>query len=222
LQGWIDKNQSWPSPRYFLEEVVICITATLIRYVHHFSEETVMGSTVGDTGRGLVQAQISPMHQVVDAMAQFATSQAQQVSLRQLQEIQKQIYEHASAYSKVILGMGYAGAFGIWAATRQYLSASQAVLIALGLCASLFCYVAFEVYQTIYQGIVVGQFINVVNAQPAKIGEAVQEFQRRYAKHSPGFMRLWQITTFLAITFAMFALIILFYAFIANLVSIWR
>jgi hypothetical protein len=181
-----------------------------------------MGSTVGDTGRGVVQAQISPMHQVVDAAAQFATSQAQQVSLRQLQEIQKEAYEHASAYSKVILGMGYAGAFGIWAATRQYLSPSQALLIALGLCASLVCYVAFEVYQTIYQGIVVGHLIDVVNAQPGKIGEAVQEFQKRYAKHSPSFMRLWQITTFLAIAFALFALIILFYAFIANLVRLWR
>jgi hypothetical protein len=181
-----------------------------------------MGSTVGDTGRGLIKAQIGPMHQVIIAAGQAATLQAQESSLKQLREIQKEYYEHASAYSRVILGMGYAGAFGIWAGTRQYLSPSQIILIALGLSASLVCYVAFEVYQTIYQVVMIGRVNGVVNSEPQKIGEALQEFQKRNAKSSKWVMRLWGLTTVLAIAFAVSALIILFYAFIANLLRIWH
>ena len=117
----------------------------------------------------------------------------------------------------MILGMGYAGAFAIWAGTRQHLSPPQIILIALGLCASLICYVAFEVYQTIYQVIIIGRFNDVVNSEPQKIGEALQEFQKRNAKSSKRMMQFWGLTTVLAIAFAVSALIILFYAFLANL-----
>jgi hypothetical protein len=96
------------------------------------------------------------------------------------------------------------------------------ILIALGLCASLVCYVAFEVYQTIYQVIIIGRFNDVVNSEPQKIGEALQEFQKRNAKSSKRMMRFWGLTTVLAIAFAVSALIILFYAFIANLLRIWH
>lgn len=181
-----------------------------------------MGSTIGNTGSGVAAPQVASMHQVFVAAGQTATLQAQQGLIKQLREIQKETYEHASAYSKVILGMGYAGAFGIWAATRQYLTPSQTILVALGLCASLLCYVAFEVYQTICQGILIWRLDGVANSAPQNIGEAVQEFQRRNSKHSRAMMLLWWVTAVLAIAFALFAVGILFYAFIVNLLKIWR
>ena len=56
-------------------------------------------------------------------------------------------YDKAGAYTNLIIGAGYAGAFAVWGFTREHLPPTATIWVALFLSGSLAGFVAFEVYQ---------------------------------------------------------------------------
>jgi hypothetical protein len=83
------------------------------------------------------------------AMVTDATSAGmdQRQFLSELSSIQKSMFDQTSNYSKLVLGLGYAGFFGAWAGTKANLRPAELVASALLICLSLFAYIVFEILQ---------------------------------------------------------------------------
>ncbi len=62
----------------------------------------------------------------------------------------KELLEKATNYSKVVLGLGYAGFFAAWSTMKQQLSPRRMMLSALLLTVSLFAYILYEVVSNIF------------------------------------------------------------------------
>lgn len=59
----------------------------------------------------------------------------------------RETYASASGYVNVIMGVGYAGYFGLWALTKDHLSAKASAASAIFLSISLITFVSWEVYR---------------------------------------------------------------------------
>lgn len=67
-------------------------------------------------------------------------------------------YEGAKNYSNVILGVGYAGFFGLWAITKDYDYPRAHAVAALSIGLSLIIFVFWEIYQTGAKGNLIRRF----------------------------------------------------------------
>lgn len=56
------------------------------------------------------------------------------------------MFDKAAAYTNLLVGLGYGGAFATWSATKSYLSPRQTLASGLALFFSLFCFIAWQVF----------------------------------------------------------------------------
>jgi hypothetical protein len=142
--------------------------------------------------------------------------------LSELSNIQKSLFDHATNYTKLVLGIGYAGFFGAWAGTKGNLRPVELVGSALLICLSLFSYIVFEIFQTRF---ISQSAIDLARtlSKPGLEMSALQDYKERTGKVQERYFKWWNwIFHFCAGTGILGALILI-YAFIHSLVKmIWR
>lgn len=73
-------------------------------------------------------------------------------TIREIMDAQLKLYgslhEKAVAYTALLIGSGFAAFFGLWSATRSYLTKNESLLAALLVLVSLGTFVAFEIYKS--------------------------------------------------------------------------
>jgi len=129
--------------------------------------------------------------------------------LTELSAIQKSMFDQTSNYTKLVLGLGYAGFFGAWAGARTNLPPVEQVGSALLISLSLFAYIVFEILQAGFlsrAAIDLGRTIS----KPGLQISALQQYQQRTARAQERFFRWWSwVFSFSAITGVLGALILI-------------
>jgi hypothetical protein len=133
-------------------------------------------------------------------------------------------YDKAAAYTTVIIFGGYAGVFGLWQLTKEYLSKSQALWAALLLLVSLLAFVLFEVGKMVLTTRTVFAKMRVLSspenkASPARFLKALEDLERTQSAALFPFMIAWAISVSIAVACALGAVGVLGSAFIAGLVG---
>ena len=68
--------------------------------------------------------------------------------LKELSDFQSALYDKASTYTKLIMGLGYGGFFTAWSGTKSHLSPRLLIGSALLVTVSLVLFITFEILQT--------------------------------------------------------------------------
>jgi len=113
--------------------------------------------------------------------------------------IQSALFDKAQAYSRIIIGLGYAGFFAAWAGTRSHISADEVVLSALLMTISLFFYIAYEVYQMIFHATHLKDLSRVAEAPVGELDCRHEEYQRKIARKNRDLIKVWYVALFLTI-----------------------
>ena len=152
--------------------------------------------------------------------------QQQEKMANQIAEAQQKLvnvsYDKAATYTTVIIFGGYAGFFGIWQLTKEYLSKDQALWSALLILASLLSFVLFEVIKMILVTKSVMGKANIlrnptVRNDPQKLLKALNDLDEAQHEGIWGFMVVWAVTVFISLSGAVGGASILGYAFISGL-----
>lgn len=133
-------------------------------------------------------------------------------------------YDKAATYTTVIIFGGYAGIFGLWQLTREYLSKPQALWAALLLLISLLAFVLFEVGKMVLVSRSVFAKVRVLNspenkASPARFVRALEDLERTQSAALLPFMIAWAISVSIAVLCALGAVAVLGSAFVGGLVG---
>jgi len=138
--------------------------------------------------------------------------------LSDVSNIQKSIFDQASNYTKLVLGLGYAGFFAAWSGTKANLRPVELIGSALLMCLSLFAYIIFEIFQSRFlskAGIDLARTLN----KPGLEMSALEEYKKRTIEAQTSYFKLWRfIFPFCAIT-GVLAALVLIEAFFR---SLWR
>ncbi len=109
--------------------------------------------------------------------------------LSELTDIQKSIFDQASNYTKLVLGLGYAGFFAAWSGTKARLGPVELVGSALLMCLSLFAYIVFEIFQARFFSRTAIDLARTLN-RSGQIA-ALQEYKRRTAEAQERYFKVW-------------------------------
>jgi hypothetical protein len=137
--------------------------------------------------------------------------------LKELADFQSSMYDKASTYTKVIVGLGYGGFFAAWSGTKQHLSPKALVASALFITVSLVLYIVFEICQTMIMSYLSIQFANTVNQPGADVSDALQKYKSKALKLTTPLLSVWKIVFPVSALTGLAGAGILIYAFIAGL-----
>jgi hypothetical protein len=84
-----------------------------------------------------METYMADLQRIVADLAGEQQKRIHQEKMDAILKYQTQLYDKASAYTKLIIGLGYAGFFTAWASTRQYLSRWEILWSALFIIVSL-------------------------------------------------------------------------------------
>ncbi|HMJ50395.1 MAG TPA: hypothetical protein VK440_07510 [Burkholderiales bacterium] len=134
------------------------------------------------------------------------------------------MYDKAVAYTNVIVIAGYAGFFGLWALTKQYLTSTQARLAALFMLASICAFVFFEVYKMVVSTrelLYRAKMFNdpLVKNDPIIFSEKLREYEQNEKRHNVSFIWIWRIQIIIAVATALIAIGILGFSFVCGLIE---
>ncbi len=142
--------------------------------------------------------------------------------LSELSGIQKALFDYASNYTKLVLGVGYAGFFGAWAGTRSNLRPTEVVASALLVCLSLLAYVAHEVAQARAMSRAAFALANMLNA-PEPAMSAIEQYKKTTNNIRQQFSKWWRWVFDFCATTGILGTLILIGAFIRSLMKmIWH
>lgn len=114
-------------------------------------------------------------------------------------KIQSAVFEKAQSYTRIVIGLGYAGFFAAWAGTRSYLLAHEVVASALLITVSLFFYISYEIYQMIYYATDLKGFAKLAKAPLDEFEQRAQEHERMHERKNINLMRVWVVALFLTV-----------------------
>lgn len=137
--------------------------------------------------------------------------------LRELADFQSVMYDKASTYTKLIMGLGYGGFFVAWSGTKSYLSPRQLLCSALLVTTSLVLYIVFEICQTLILSHLSIEFASIVNKPGADVSEALQRYRTKHLKLTTPLGRIWRIVFPVTALTGLAGAGVLLYAFVAAL-----
>ena len=95
-------------------------------------------------------------------------------------EVTAKTFEKASAYTNLIIVVGYAGAFTIWANTKVQLSPYTNIVVATSLGASILLFVSWEIYKMISNALIfVGRRKLLHAITPDQVHKTFEEIRSR-------------------------------------------
>ena len=139
----------------------------------------------------------------------------------ELIEIQKTMYDKATMYTKVIVGLGYGGFFAAWSGTKAYLSPKLLVGSALLVTFSLVLFILYEICETMITSYLSMDFANTLSKPGANVSAALLAHNNRISKRTRRLMSFWKVTFPLSALSGLAGAGILIYAFVAGLVRMW-
>jgi len=104
--------------------------------------------------------------------------------LKQLEEIQSALYDKASAYNKIIVGLGYGGFFAAWSATKQHLSPKLLVASALCETVSLILFVGIAIWDVYVTNDLSIGFQDAVNQPGADLSVVLQTHHKEQLRRT--------------------------------------
>ncbi len=138
--------------------------------------------------------------------------------LSEVSNIQNSLFDQASNYTKLVLGLGYVGFFAAWSGTKANLRPIELVASALLMCLSLFGYIVFEILQARFLS-KVGIDLARTLSKPGLEMSAIAEYKRRTAKAQEYYFKLWGWIFHLCAGTGILGALILIVAFVR---SLWR
>jgi hypothetical protein len=111
--------------------------------------------------------------------------------LKDVGDLQSAMFDKASNYTKLILGLGYAGFFTVWSGTKSHLSARALVWSALLVTVSLILYIVFEVCQAFIISYLAIQFANSVSASESNVALALSKYKDTARKWLRPLLAAW-------------------------------
>jgi hypothetical protein len=161
-------------------------------------------------------------------LLQQAALQEQQRQANQLADAQVKLmtvlFDKATAYTNLIILGAYAGFFGLWQITKEYLSKQQALWSALLMLISLLFFVLFEVVKMI----VIQRNITAkatalrkpeTKQSPTALAKVFGEIDQTHERVNYHFMHYWIFTTVVTVGAGIAATAVLCYAFIVGLLA---
>ena len=157
---------------------------------------------------------------------QYIAKQQQEKLAADIAEAQQKVitvsYDRAASYTAIIIFGGYAGVFGIWQLSKEYLTKDQVLWSALLLLISLLSFVLFEVIKMV---LVTRQVLSraavlqqpQVKSNPQLLLQALAALDEAQHLTLRGFIVAWAITVAVAVGCALGGAGILGYAFVAGL-----
>ena len=137
--------------------------------------------------------------------------------LRELADFQSTMFDKASTYTKLIMGLGYGGFFVVWSGTKPHLSPKLLVISALLVTVSLVLYIIFEVCQTMVVSYLSIEFTNTVNKPSADVAEALRIYKNKASRFTTPLLLMWKIVFPVSVLMGLAGIGILIYAFVASL-----
>ena len=140
----------------------------------------------------------------------------------ELLEAQKELlsssYSKAGAYTNMVLGLGYAGFFGLWALTKEYLTNGQVLWSALLIAISLFTFILFEVYKSFYLSQSLLGLQKAVS-DPPNFRQKMLQWQSESNEKVITYGKIWFSVFWVTVVTGIGGALILIYAFIIALVT---
>lgn len=137
--------------------------------------------------------------------------------VQQQKEVIRSSYEHAKQYSNLVILGGYAGLFGIWNFTKDYLRDWQVLASGLFALISVFIFIAFELYSGWLRATQVKNQINELK-EAEKLNRFPEEYGKGEMARADRFMTIWPFFFYSAVILALLATLILVYSFISGLI----
>jgi hypothetical protein len=127
-------------------------------------------------------------------------------------------YERMQSYSRVIIGLAYAGLLAVWSATKQVLP--ERLLVASGLLViiSILAYVVFEVGQMLFFTWMAWRYADAITKKGVAL--ALSEVERREERTRAPLLLSWLIMFVIAAIAGFGAAGILIYAFCRRLLRL--
>jgi len=164
-----------------------------------------------------------------DTIQEFLKAQANREQARVAAEISDtQIkvitatFDKSVAYTNLMLVGGYAGFFGLWQLTKEYLSKPQALWAALLVLISLVSFILFEVIKMVHISRAIQKQAGILNSpatrsDPQLLIKQLNELQAIQERGSIRFMIFWAVTVAVALSTALGGAGVLCFAFIGGL-----
>ena len=134
---------------------------------------------------------MADLQRIVADLANEQQKRIHQERMDTILKYQTHLYDKASAYTKLIIGLGYAGFFTAWASTRPYLSRREVLWSALCIVVSLVFFVAFEIFQMIVTATTFTTLRRIGAASAQQLDSVVKEEQARGARKAGWLMYVW-------------------------------
>ncbi len=138
-----------------------------------------------------------------------------------IEKIEKAIsasYDKALAYSKVILGLGYAALLAIWSGTKQVMSEPLLIASALLIVMSILAYITFEIGSMVLNSWMHWKWYKAISHSGVRA--AIQQNEDRQRRSYPLVMKVWLVTAIFAVLTGLGAAGILIYAFCRRLLGL--
>ena len=163
---------------------------------------------------------MAEIQQALARAAQAAAEEQQQERSDAILKYQTKLFDSASAYTKLILGLGYGGLFTTWSFTRSYLTRKEVLLAALPILFSLCIYILFEILQMITNAKGIASASRLVSAPINEFEKTKSQLELEDAKRKAVFVRFWHLALLLTIVPGLFGAGVLLYAFLHHL--LWK
>jgi hypothetical protein len=141
--------------------------------------------------------------------------------LKELADFQSAMYDKASTYTKVIMGLGYGGFFAAWSGTKAHLSPKLLVGSALLVTLSLVLYIVFEISQTMIASYLSIEFANTVNKPGADVSAALWAYKKKASRLTTPLLSVWKIVFPVSAVTGLAGAGTLIYAFVDSLLRMW-
>lgn len=137
--------------------------------------------------------------------------------LKELADLQSAMYDKASAYTKVIVGLGYGGFFVAWSGSKAHLSPKLLVSSALLVTVSLVLYLVFEICQTMIHSHFSIKFADTANKPTADVFGALRTYNSKASKWNTRLGSIWKVVFPISALTGLAGALILIYAFVTSL-----
>jgi hypothetical protein len=138
---------------------------------------------------------------------------------KELQEIQSRMFDRASAYTKLILGLGYGGFFAAWSGAKPNLRPLELMSSALLMLVSLLLFIGFEIYEAYFLSSRSIALAKGISSQHSDLGGAIAKLKTEEAAAIRTYIRVWKLIFWPSTVFGVLGALILIEAFVR---SVWR
>jgi hypothetical protein len=140
------------------------------------------------------------------SIQQILRDSAEKERLREAEELRDQyvrifsgIYDRAAAYTQVLITVGYAATFGVWAFVREEMSARHHAASGLLLLTSVVVFVLWEVWANLSSVSTMRRLSRALLGDPSTAVQGMRDYERALRERGVQSVRSWAV----AVTFCL-------------------